>query len=549
MRIPGSAVPPLLAGLLLASGAAVVYAIVTDLTLVDESHDPQAEHADQDELLDLVQSGQHEEAFEEAFELGDELFETSFNALDGVGANVGDGGRFTRVPRADLDGPGEWASHTPSRGTGPNAQACNDCHRLPFDDGGGPAGGNVVRDAFHTGRLDRFVQRNTPHVFAPGALQVLAEEMTEALHARRAAARARACQVGDSGWRPLEAKGIGFGSIRAVRRRGSPCVVSDITSGVRGVGPDLVVRPFQWKGANATVRDFNRGAAHNELGMQAVEIVGDDVDGDGDGVANEMTVGDMTALAIYLAAQPRPTTLVELADLGLVELDAQQRQAIARGRQVFDGIGCASCHRAQLHIDDPIFDEPSQNPHFRDATFPAGQDPLARGVDPEFPVRFDLTQDQPDNVLRDEDGNVIFRLGSLAVDGQGRAVAELYGDLKRHDLGAQLAEGIDEIGTGAATFLTENLWGVGSTAPYLHDGRATTLTEAILEHGGEASASRTAFRRVTPDDRRALVAFLDNLVLFKFVEEDGAAIVTVAPKGVTLRVPRGARLTVPERRR
>ena len=61
--------------------------------------------------------------------------------------------------------------------------------------------------------------------------------------------------------------------------------------------PELIVRPFQWKGSVPFLRDFNRGASHNELGMQAVEIVGDDVDGDFDGVKNEMTVGDQTALA------------------------------------------------------------------------------------------------------------------------------------------------------------------------------------------------------------------------------------------------------------
>jgi len=42
------------------------------------------------------------------------------------------------------------------------------------------------------------------------------------------------------------------------------------------------------------------------------------------------------------------------------------------------------------------------------------------------------------------------------------------------------------------TFMTENLWGVGSTAPYMHDGRASTLTEAIHWHGGEAEPSRNA---------------------------------------------------------
>jgi CxxC motif-containing protein (DUF1111 family) len=69
-------------------------------------------------------------------------------------------------------------------------------------------------------------------------------------------------------------------------------------------------------------------------------------------------------------------------------------------------------------------------------------------------------------------------------------------------------------------FLTENLWGVGSTAPYLHDGRATTITEAILEHGGEAAASKTAFTRLGAQQQADVIAFLENLVLFKIPEED-----------------------------
>ena len=69
-------------------------------------------------------------------------------------------------------------------------------------------------------------------------------------------------------------------------------------------------------------------------------------------------------------------------------------------------------------------------------------------------------------------------------------------------------------------FLTENLWGVGSTAPYLHDGRATTLTEAILEHGGEAQVSRDNFVKLTAAQRNDVLAFLNNQVLFTLPEEE-----------------------------
>jgi hypothetical protein len=310
------------------------------------------------------------------------------------------------------------------------------------------------------------------------------------------------------------------------------------------------------------VRDFNRGASHNELGMQAVEIVGDDVDGDYDGVKNEMTIGDQTGLAIYLAAQPRPTTLLELQALDLIEpLPAEQVNAINRGRTVFSQVGCATCHIPSLTLNNPIFSEPSQNAAYRDGSaFPAGQNPIARGVDPAFAVKFDMTKDQPDNVIKDENGHVIFRLGSLRKDASGRAVVDLFGDLKRHVMGPRLAEPVNEIAGDDVTpiptdprnrhtpdtFLTENLWGVGSTAPYLHDGRATTLAEAIIEHGNgqsndtsEAAGSRAAYLARTPADKKALIAFLENLVLFKIEETEAGVVATIAPKDVKLRVPRG----------
>jgi CxxC motif-containing protein (DUF1111 family) len=282
------------------------------------------------------------------------------------------------------------------------------------------------------------------------------------------------------------------------------------------VFPDLVIRPFQWKGSELFLRKFNRDAANNELGMQAVEVVGENKDGDFDGVVNELSVGDLTALTVYIAAQPRPTTKVELASLGLIDpLSAEEAASIERGAQVFRSIGCASCHVPNLTLDNPIFSEPSQSPLYRDAVFPAGQDPLDQGLDSARSITFDLTKDQPDNQIRDAAGNLTYHLGALRKDARGRAVVELYGDLRWHDMGPGLAESIDEVGIGASVFLTENLWGVGSTAPYLHDGRATTLADAILEHAGAAAASRTAFERLEAKQQKYLVAFLENLVLFK----------------------------------
>ncbi|MFP6611336.1 MAG: di-heme oxidoredictase family protein, partial [Pirellulales bacterium] len=59
---------------------------------------------------------------------------------------------------------------------------------------------------------------------------------------------------------------------------------------------------------------------------------------------------------------------------------------------------------------------------------------------------------------------------------------------------------------------TPPLWGVASSAPYLHDGRAATLEEAIALHDGEAAASRIGYQRLNPDGKRAVIGLLQALV-------------------------------------
>lgn len=497
------------AGVLLAGSGA--YAIITGSALVKTLHPTTVAHVVQGALYLTNKAGDHQLSYNVSFTEGDELFEATFTAVDGVGANVGKGERFTRVPRADLTGATEWANHKPPRATGPNAQSCASCHLQPDQDGAGNTSNNVHRDPTHSGNLSKFIQRNTTSLFGLGALQRLAEEMTVDLFAQRKAAYLESCaQGGISINANLSSKGVSFGST------GVKCTGFYTGASIVGVNSDLIVRPFQWKGSITSIRNFNREAAHEELGMQAQELLPTFFDGDSDGVVNELSVGDITALTIYLAAQPRPTSKVELSGLGLIPaLTTAQADEIALGGTTFDQIGCNTCHVRQLKIVDPIFSEPSLNSNYRDAMFPGGQNPLTYGLDPAWPTKFDLTQDQRDNILKDSDGNIVFRLGSFVEDSQGQAIVELLSDLKRHDMGPGLAEAIDEVGTGASVFMTRPLWGVGSTAPYLHDGRSTTLTEAILEHGGEAQTASTAFVALPLASQKALIAFLNNLVLFK----------------------------------
>jgi len=93
---------------------------------------------------------------------------------------------------------------------------------------------------------------------------------------------------------------------------------------------------------------------------------------------------------------------------------------------------------------------------------------------------------------------------------RGRRVP-LYSDLLLHDMGPALGDGIVEGFAGPNDFRTAPLWGVRASAPYLHDGRAATLEDAILLHDGEASAARARFADLTSARRAALIAFLDGL--------------------------------------
>jgi CxxC motif-containing protein (DUF1111 family) len=87
-----------------------------------------------------------------------------------------------------------------------------------------------------------------------------------------------------------------------------------------------------------------------------------------------------------------------------------------------------------------------------------------------------------------------------------------YTDLLLHNMGPELADGIVEGKAGPADFRTPPLWGVSASGPpYLHDGRAHDLSEAIGLHEGEARNTRLRWDQLSPADRDALISFLQTL--------------------------------------
>ena len=86
----------------------------------------------------------------------------------------------------------------------------------------------------------------------------------------------------------------------------------------------------------------------------------------------------------------------------------------------------------------------------------------------------------------------------------------LFSDLLLHDMGA-LGDGIAQADAGTRDFRTAPLWGLRASAPYLHDGRAATVDEAIRAHDGEAANPRDRYLRLREMQRRQLLEFLNSI--------------------------------------
>ncbi len=423
-------------------------------------------------------------------EHGERIFSARFNSLDGQGRpeTTGHG-----VPRSPTQPPF-------IRTSGPDANSCAGCHFQPRVGGAGEFAVNVFvlaqeRDpVIETLDAAQSNERNTPSLMGTGLIELLAREMSAELALARDAARAEARRTGAPARRELRAKNVSFGAVTAL-----PDGRIDPRE-IEGVDWDLVVRPFHQKGAAASLRDFSNTALNHHHGMQTSERAGPGLDLDGDGIKDELTAGDVTALVLFQAALDTPGRLLPS--------HPERREAAERGERVFEAVGCAGCHLPALVLDDPRFSEPGPfNPRGN-----LRRDQVAQ------PVVIDLS--------REGFGPRPERLAD------GRVVVRAFTDLKRHELNdnelrhfaneqvpqGTLAGVLQSSAFTAAPkarprsqFLTRRLWDAGNTDPYGHRGDLTTLTDAIHFHGGEARASRDAYLALPPADRGAVIEFLKTL--------------------------------------
>lgn len=401
---------------------------------------------------------------------GLKIFATPFNRLDGYGDGlvnpldpVSPGGRPT------LQNNGTFL-----RVNGLDAQTCMECHSVgsnatvPFRFAVGGVGSSNSNVLFQPRDIDvdddgangfagfdgRYI--NPPFLFGSGGVELLGLEMTADLQALKTlAALTPDLDI------ELDTHGVHFGSIRF----DSSSQAFD-TSAVEGIEHDLVVRPFGRKGEFSTVRAFDIDAMGFHFGMQPVELVGAGVDDDQDGTVDEIDIGEISALHVFNTNLERP----EIRDWNL---DAR------RGFNAFAAIGCAECHTPRIATESPT-----------------------------LPYRFPEVETAPAlNSFMQVDLRTS-KAGFEPAPGGGVQVP-LFSDLKRHDMGPGLAENFGS--PLDSEFITARLWGVADTAPYLHDGRATTLTDAILAHGGEAQLAREAFAALPPSQRVLVLTFLKRL--------------------------------------
>ncbi len=124
-------------------------------------------------------------------------------------------------------------------------------------------------------------------------------------------------------------------------------------------------------------------------------------------------------------------------------------------------------------------------------------------------VRLDLTAEE-------EEGRDLFDAAGCGdchtprLEGP-RGPLPVYSDLLLHNMGPDLADGLQLGEADGDEFRTQPLWGVAAVGPYLHDGRATTLDEAIRMHGGEGQASANRYEALSGEEQQRIIDFLLTL--------------------------------------
>jgi hypothetical protein len=447
-------------------------------------------------------------------EYGKKVFMANWTVQDGAGRPMmkGNGTALSdpSKPLTDL--------RAFNRLSGPDANSCYGCHNMPYGVPGG--GGDFVTSVFVLGQRFDFLTfdpsdhvptsgavdesqsrvtlqnvanlRKTTGMFGAGYLEMLARQMTADLQATR-----DSLQLGQS--KELVSKGVSFGwltrqkdgSWDTSRVEGLPR--ASIVAPTPVDRPTLILRPWHQASNVVSLREFSNTAFNQHHGMQSTERFGFDTDADGDGIKNELTRADITAVTLYQATMAVPGRVIPN--------NPEIERAVWNGEQIFEQIGCAGCHIPRLPLDKKgwVFTEP--NPY-----------------NPALNLRTGTTK----NIAVDLNSKDL-PLPRLTTDATNSDVVWVpsFTDLKLHDIcdSRDPGEPLDQNQTpwtpkfhqGNRRFLTKRLWGLANEPPFFHHGLFTTIRQSVLAHSGEALQSRTSFQALTPHDQDSLIEFLKTL--------------------------------------
>jgi hypothetical protein len=238
--------------------------------------------------------------------------------------------------------------------------------------------------------------------------------------------------------------------------------------------------------SNAGAQQFITAAGKDRGAVRGPTGISKD-DPDRDGYCEEISEGDLDVAEWYLLNHPAPAR-------------GEITENVKRGEKLFTEAKCASCHAPDWHLH-------AADPGNKDYTKRYDGDRRFFELQVGFNDKTERLEGKLVMLADQKDGLWKPRRGAHTVRG-------IYSDFKYHDVGEAFYQ-MQFDGTVIKQWRTPPLWGVGTTAPYGHDGASLTLDEVIRRHGGEALDARKAYLTLNRADRRLVVEFLESLVLYQ----------------------------------
>jgi CxxC motif-containing protein (DUF1111 family) len=261
---------------------------------------------------------------------------------------------------------------------------------------------------------------------------------------------------------------------------------------------------FGWKAQTASLPDFVLTACAVELGLEvpAHHQGGSPQKPEDRATGLDLTTDECNALVSYVRDLPKPAERKPATD--------QESTEIAAGRQLFAAMGCATCHTPKLGEVDGLYSDLLVH----DMGAPLGDTGQYGVFDPS----------SSDEEVVDDPGPIANGAAApgtidVVVDSTVAPVPPAAPMFAQAMIGGFLGGGATATGkrptTGPASrfeWRTPPLWGFRDSGPYLHDGRAETLDQAVSLHGGESARIALDYFNKSAGDRRRVEAFLKSLV-------------------------------------